>query len=415
MPLQSEQLPPYVTDLRSRLHLDLAASTVWNQQALAAPYYSCYVNPLHVSLSAVSNRFHVATRIPLPTPGLGRKAPDSQLTGQGLEQAQERISTNAEQPESEGERRSNRIQETSEAQVEELAGAREAAVKAWSSEQQNRDDTGMFFHTLAASWSNLNIEASTEEGDDSLGNAPGPDNETKDPTPDLLVHHVIAGEIDKPTMEHVKQYYPDLKDPQLQRKQLEFLQHQHMIRSGIQILHRRCVLIGEIKALSIPQALRDCVDHPVFENEHSSLSAWTKTLSLQFSHALEQALFYCAVHFFTQDEQDKVIILPAVGPYWSWGWVYRNQTPEYDWISGAVKDTPEDQKKAAALKESFSWESKWESGHIYTLGSQGSDQGFTAIRDEILSNFGSIPDPATLPEKYNFRILKDEPLFCPPH
>ena len=274
-----------------------------------------------------------------------------------------------------------------------------------------------------------------EDGDVSLGNIPQSDKDAKDSVPDLLVHYVVAGEIDEPTLQHVQEYYPDLDTPDSQQEQLEFLRHHHAIRAGIQVAFRCCVLIGEIKALSIPKTFqRGAQGDPLFSKaltsvdttnpsrpsnkrqpttpnqKLSKLNTWASFLSVEFSNAVKQVMFYCAVHFFTQKERDKVVVLPAIGPYWRWGWASRQEIPAYDWTTGEVMDTPKDQEKAASFKRRFSWGL----GSCYIFGTHESDRQFTAIRKDISSVFGFHPNPNILPTKYNFRLLKDEPLILPP-
>ncbi|KAF9778461.1 hypothetical protein BJ322DRAFT_1014759 [Thelephora terrestris] len=246
--------------------------------------------------------------------------------------------------------------------------------------------------------SDSKTEVGTEEGDTSLGTVQASDIDAKDPTPDLLVHYVIAGEIDKPEPEHVEEYYPDLKTSELRQDKLVLLQHNHTLRAGIKVVDRHCALIGEIKALPVKKA-------------PFRLDAWTRLLAFRFSEAVAQALFYCAVHFFIQDKRNKVIVLSAVGPYWSWGLVRRDQVPAYDWITGDIMKTPENQKKAASLTGRLGWESNWKKNRIYTLGTPESDEELTKIRNKISSAFNSTPDETVHPTKYNFTIIEEEPLF----
>jgi len=266
------------------------------------------------------------------------------------------------------------------------------------------------------------------DGDISLGNIPKSDKDAKDSIPDLLVHYFIAGGIDKPTLRDIQEYYPDYDTPKLQEEQLEFMQHHHKIRAGIQVAFRCCVLIGEVKPLSVQPAFQEGTQgdpllsertptdgtnppkpsrQPVSKRTLSKLEGWTSSCSFGFSNAVKQVMFYCAIHFFIQNEWDKVIVLPAIGPYWRWGWALRNEIPVYDWTTGEVMDTQEDREKSTCFLKQF----PWELGSCHTFGTKESDQQFTTVCDQILSVFGSIPDPTVLPTKYNFRLFRDRPLI----
>ena len=119
--------------------------------------------------------------------------------------------------------------------------------------------------------------------------------------------------------------------------------------------------------------------------KEAKLSAWLLPLSVRFVNAVKQVMFYCAIHFFTQEKWNEVIVLPAVGPYWCWGGVSRGEIPAYDWTAGEVMGTPEDEKKAASFAKRFSWE--FQPHHI--LGMEESDQQLMVVRSEVSSLLSS--------------------------
>lgn len=259
-----------------------------------------------------------------------------------------------------------------------------------------------------------------------------PDADAKDAIPDLMVHHVVAGEFDKPTAQDIRDYHPNLNTPRLQENHLEYLKHQYSIRAGIWVISRHCFLIGEIKPFGVPSNFQEKSD-PLFpalpllagmasktekhqlateqQSEISKLEMWWGYVRLNFSRAVNQVMYYCAVHFSDQNNQHDVVVLPAVGPYWYWGWVSREEVPAYDWMTGDVKDTPEDHWKSVSFRERFEHSS---TSH-YILETEESHTQFKIICDQILSKANSITTSLTLPTKYNFRLLKEEPSFhfCP--
>jgi hypothetical protein len=240
------------------------------------------------------------------------------------------------------------------------------------------------------------------------------DSDAKDSRPDVSVAHIIGGTIRMPTMEDVKERYKG-KEVDLQ-SQLNRLISQYTARAGIKIIHRCGVLIGEFKRVParteadiIGLEPTDLLDDDNTEDgsnaeEDSEDIEWRVRLSASLLEAVQDTMRYCAIHFLIHPFASEIIALASAGPFWKWATVKKEQVPSFNWLTGLLVESPENDELHVDFIAMFDEISP----DYFVLATAESDAQIDKMRSVIFRLINH-PDPSTLPIDFNFTLIPDAP------
>ena len=236
------------------------------------------------------------------------------------------------------------------------------------------------------------------------------DSDAKDSRPDVSVAHIVGGTIRIPTMEDVQERYKE-KDVDLQ-SQLNRLISQHTARAGIKIIHRCGVLIGEFKRVPARTEADiiglESTDLLVSDNAEDGLNAegedidWRVRLSASLLEAVEDTMRYCAIHFLIHPFASEIIALASAGPFWKWATVKKEQVPSFNWLTGLLVESLENDELRVDFVTMFD---QIPPGYL-VLATAESDAQINKMRNMMFQLINH-PDPLTLPNDFDFTLIPD--------
>ena len=238
------------------------------------------------------------------------------------------------------------------------------------------------------------------------------DSDAKDSRPDVSVAHIVGGTIRMPTMEDVQERYKG-KEVDLQ-SQLNRLISQYTARAGIKIIHRCGILIGEFKRVPARTEADiiglESTDLLVGDNTEDGLNTededidWRVRLSASLLEAVEDTMRYCAIHFLIHPFASDIIALASAGPFWKWATVKREQVPSFNWLTGLLVESTENDELRANFVAMFD---QIPPGYL-VLATAESDAQIDKMRN-MMFHLINHPDPLSLPTDFDFTLIPDAP------
>ena len=238
------------------------------------------------------------------------------------------------------------------------------------------------------------------------------DSDAKDSRPDVSVAHIVGGTIRMPTMEDVQERYKG-KEVDLQ-SQLNRLISQYTARAGIKIIHRCGILIGEFKRVPARTEADiiglESTDLLIGDNTEDGLNTededidWRVRLSASLLEAVEDTMRYCAIHFLIHPFASDIIALASAGPFWKWAAVKREHVPSFNWLTGLLVESIENDELRANFVAMFD---QIPPGYL-VLATAESDAQIDKMRN-MMFHFINHPDPLSLPTDFDFTLIPDAP------
>ena len=247
------------------------------------------------------------------------------------------------------------------------------------------------------------------------------DSNAKDSRPDVSVAHIVGGTIRMPTMEDVQERY-DGDEDELQF-QLNRLISQYTARAGIKIIHRCGVLLGEFKRVTarkeadiIGVESTDLLVGDDAENMSStkedSHSNWEKELQVNLNEAIQDTMRYCAIHFLVHPFASEIIALASAGPFWQWTTIKSEQVPSFDWLTGLLVQSEENDQLQVDFVTLFQFKvaNQQLSLEYFVLATPEFDAQINEIRNTMFDFINdSHPQYPPFPADFDFTLLPDEP------
>jgi hypothetical protein len=180
-----------------------------------------------------------------------------------------------------------------------------------------------------------------------------------------------------------------------------FLNWQMNLRGQMSTMFTYTCLIGELKrppSREVPGwGTPDF--NAVFDEFYAS---WRSMASVSLSEAVDDLVYYSAVHFHQNPDAPYVIIIPAVGPYWMYAKIEKGDVPTIqDYMATDLDSLYTDRDPEAIIanqRGKILKKLQPPRGGMLLLGTDESDKMLTKVRDEVFRLEETFPVP-DIPQK----------------
>jgi hypothetical protein len=178
----------------------------------------------------------------------------------------------------------------------------------------------------------------------------------------------------------------------------QFFNWQMNLRGQMSTVFTYTCLIGELKQPP-PREV------PGWETTNFStpfdefFAKWLSKATISLMEAVNNLLCNCAIHFHQFPDAPYVIILPAVGPYWTYAKVEKGDVPTLeDYLATEFDPLYMDRDPEASITNQRDKIESELQGTLLLLGTKESDRKLTKVWDEVFHLEETFPVPA-IPQK----------------